>query len=567
MTVGPGTFITPHVRLARPLGQGGMGAVWVADHLTLERQVAVKLIQGIDPSPDARARFEIEAKAAARIQSPHVVQIFDYGVTQGGTPYIIMELLAGESLGERLVRGPLDPLELASILVQAASGLTTAHQNGVVHRDIKPQNIFLVATPTREPFVKVLDFGIAKLQPRAIDMPTSGGFTGPPAPTALPLTATGAIVGTIDYMSPEQLLTQDNVNHATDIWALGVVAYEALTATRPFTGPTLIALSMAICDARYPLEPLAPSLQPWFQRALAPTPERRFASVIEAAEAFRALALAALPTAASTPLVVTRASPAPSRGSSGLTKTATIVAALLAFLAAGAVVVVARSSTSDKDKSSAAAKKGDKKKKSKSSAPASASEDAVAPPPPAPPPSAPAAEPPPADPAPSTDPLPEPSSPSVDPRPTGPGPQPPSTPPPVSVDEKCKQPCAEVGACGLSGSSCYPRSDADCRQSSQCRSQGQCTKKANQCAAGNAADCAASSRCKSNGSCGFDAGGICTPTSEAHCRQSGNCASRGLCSYQSGICMPKSDADCRASSGCASSNACFKNGQSCAARN
>jgi serine/threonine-protein kinase len=551
MSLTAGSFVTAHVRLVRPLGHGGMGEVWVAEHLTLERQVAVKLIQSLDPGPDARARFEIEAKAAARIQSPHVVQIFDYGVTPAGQPFIIMELLAGESLGERLARGPIEPAELAHIVMQAAGGLAAAHQSGVVHRDVKPQNIFLVATPSREIFVKVLDFGIAKLQPPG-GVVAAPGLTGPPTPSPTPLTATGALVGTIDYMSPEQLLTQEAVGYATDVWALGVVAYEALTATRPFTGQTLIALSLAICDGRYQAERVPPHLRPWFERALATSPERRFASVTAAAEAFRALAFGLAPSSASLAAQTLPSAQPHGQAKRGLSRGATIAAAGLAFLTAAVVVVVAVGASGAGDKTAAAKAKGDKKSKKKKAAPS-----AEAPPAPV----APAApEPsPPAEPEPAPEPsAPTPVEPSGDrPPPSAPSapspPSPPGQPKAAAADEKCKQSCAEVGACGLRGESCYPRSDADCRQAYQCRAFGACTVVGGQCTPSNAADCAASSRCKSYGSCGYGGGGgICSPTSDAHCRQSTNCSSSGKCSAQNGFCVPGSDADCGASAECRS---------------
>ncbi|MBI4701237.1 MAG: serine/threonine protein kinase, partial [Deltaproteobacteria bacterium] len=221
----PGTMVTPKVRLARPLGAGGMGSVWVADHLALEVEVAVKLIsaEALQRDPGLAERFKREAAVAAKIKSPHVVQMHDHGLTDDGTPYIVMELLAGESLRERLERCErLSPRETGLMLAQVAEVLSTAHAMGVVHRDLKPDNVFLVCSGY-EIFVKVLDFGIAKHQ-------------GPAA--GRPLTRTDAVMGTPEYMSPEQLLSAKAVDHRADLWALGVVVYEALTGWRPFHGET-----------------------------------------------------------------------------------------------------------------------------------------------------------------------------------------------------------------------------------------------------------------------------------------------------------------------------------------
>src|SRR5262245_36259448 len=156
-------LLSPTLRLVRPLGQGAMGSVWVADHLTLTTQVAVKLMASSHPQDaEAMARFQREAAAAARIKHPHVAQVFDHGVTAEGAPYIVMELLEGEALKQRVQRyGALPLHEVVLIVRQTAKALARAHQLGIVHRDIKPENLFLIAVDD-ELFVKVVDFGIAK---------------------------------------------------------------------------------------------------------------------------------------------------------------------------------------------------------------------------------------------------------------------------------------------------------------------------------------------------------------------------------------------------------------------
>ena len=187
-----GQQITPTLRLVRVLGNGGMGSVWIADHLALRTQVAVKFMDAaLAHSADFVRRFQSEAIAAAAIKSPHVVQVFDHGITAEQEPYIVMELLEGEDLRAHLRRtGPLTPAALAPIVSQVAKALSLAHELRIVHRDIKPANLFLMKHGD-DVFVKVLDFGIAKV---ADDL------------AAGPNTITGNTMGTAPYMSPEQLV-------------------------------------------------------------------------------------------------------------------------------------------------------------------------------------------------------------------------------------------------------------------------------------------------------------------------------------------------------------------------
>ncbi len=282
MELSPGTFVTDNLRLVELLGEGGMGCVWVADHLTLRTKVAVKFIAAelIAQSPELVPRFTREATAAAQIKSPHVVQTFDHGVMTDGSPYIVMELLEGEDLGQKLDREKKMPLAHVEIVIsQVAKALNKAHAAGIIHRDIKPDNIFLVShDDDEEPFVKVLDFGVAKhtaAQSHSI------------------VTATGAMVGTPAYMSPEQILTGKSVDVRSDIWSMGVVAYHALIGDIPFEGETLGALCVSISKAAVTppsaVDPSIPaSVDAWMARALARQPEDRFQSAKELAESFRA---------------------------------------------------------------------------------------------------------------------------------------------------------------------------------------------------------------------------------------------------------------------------------------
>jgi serine/threonine protein kinase len=267
----PGTFIGPNLRLVRLLAKGGMGSVWVADHLGLHTQVAVKFIaDDAAEDPMIKARFEREALAAAQLRSPHVVQIFDHGRTESGASYIAMELLDGETLGKRLMRlGALNARETVVIVGQVCRALSKAHAAGIVHRDIKPDNIFIIDSDG-ELFVKVLDFGIAK------------GATDQP----LNVTSTGMAVGTPLYMSPEQSVSAKDVTFSTDLWAIAAVAYRCLVGQVPFKGSSFGALCLAINRGQFPppttLRPdLAPALDAWFARALALSTADRFASARE----------------------------------------------------------------------------------------------------------------------------------------------------------------------------------------------------------------------------------------------------------------------------------------------
>jgi serine/threonine-protein kinase len=280
-----GAFVTPTLRLVRPLGAGGMGSVWIADHLALRTQVVVKFMAvELARNADALARFSREAAAASQVKSPHVVHVSDHGVTENGTPFIAMELLDGNDLRHRLdERGTLSPAETASIVAQVARALMAAHQRGIVHRDIKPENIFLTDAGGGELFVKVLDFGIAKSS--AVEA------------TSL-ATGTGAMIGTPYYMSPEQILGKKTLDFRADLWSLGVVVFEALTGQRPFTGETIGAVSVAICGAVAPRpsemnQSLSPAIDEWFARACAPEPAKRFQSARDLADALAAAAAGA----------------------------------------------------------------------------------------------------------------------------------------------------------------------------------------------------------------------------------------------------------------------------------
>jgi serine/threonine-protein kinase len=265
--------IADRFRLIRQLGQGGMGSVWLATHLALDIPCAVKFIEGeIAQLPEAQARFEREAKAAAALRSPNVVQILDHGVFQG-TPYIAMELLDGEDFGKRLAKlGRMQPVDVIRIITQVCRALGKAHAAGIIHRDLKPDNIYLVPDDDRE-IAKVLDFGIAK---------TSGGIDGSN-------TKTGAMLGTPYYMSPEQAQGTRAVDARSDLWSLAVIAFQALSGKLPFESEALGDLLVKIIVAPIPsprefAPDLPPSFEAWWQRASQRDPAQRFQSARELAE-------------------------------------------------------------------------------------------------------------------------------------------------------------------------------------------------------------------------------------------------------------------------------------------
>ena len=273
-----GRVIAGKYRLDRPLAQGGMGSLWVARHLQLDTDVAVKLMgSAYADSVDARTRFEREAKACAQLRSPHVVQVHDYGV-EDETAFLVMELLEGEDLGSLIRRrGRLTVLETVRVLVPVCKALRRAHEAGIVHRDIKPSNIFLARTGDDET-VKVLDFGVAKVKA----IPGSG-----------PGTRAGVLLGSPNYMSPEQVRNK-GVDHRSDLWSVGVVFFQAVTGELPFPGEEIGDVLVEICTDDIPVpSELAPDLDPAVDalvaRAMMRDVSQRFQSARELGLALAAL--------------------------------------------------------------------------------------------------------------------------------------------------------------------------------------------------------------------------------------------------------------------------------------
>jgi eukaryotic-like serine/threonine-protein kinase len=233
----PGDVLVGKYRVESVLGVGGMGMVLLVRHIDLGQQMAIKLMMpGVIHDDPAAARFVREARAAAAIQSEHVVRIFDVGTLDSGLPYMVMELLRGQDLSQVLARESQLPLEDAvDYVLQASHAIAEAHARGIVHRDLKPSNLFVTTRSDGTPLVKVLDFGISKAMNPDVDGPASGN-----------LTATSAIMGSPLYMSPEQVRNAKHVDARTDIWALGVILHELLTGAPAFRADTLPGICAAI---------------------------------------------------------------------------------------------------------------------------------------------------------------------------------------------------------------------------------------------------------------------------------------------------------------------------------
>jgi serine/threonine-protein kinase len=253
-----------------------MGSVWRATRLDLGASVAIKVMHASD-NPVGVERFAREAKAAAGLRSPHVVRIIDFGIDDATrTPFIAMEMLEGESLAERLESvGRLTPRTVARVITEVARALSEAHAAGIVHRDLKPANIFLVENHDDE-LVKLLDFGVAK---------ALGGAA----------TATGHVLGTPYYMSPEQVNSLKEIDHRADLWSLGVIASECLTGRKPFNADTLSELAMKISLGRAEVPSSAAAVpagfDAWFARAINVDPAARFQSATQLAQELAALTI------------------------------------------------------------------------------------------------------------------------------------------------------------------------------------------------------------------------------------------------------------------------------------
>jgi serine/threonine-protein kinase len=273
-------------RILRRIGEGGMGIVYEAEHVVIEKKVALKVLRDdFSNRPEVVERFKQEAKAASRIGNQHIVDISDFGVTPSGASYFVMEMLDGDDLANELSReGTLALTRAADIVAQCCRALAAAHAKGIVHRDMKPENIFLTHRDGRPDFVKIVDFGIAKMS----DIETTG------AP-GRKLTKTGMIFGTPEYMSPEQAAGKATLDHRVDIYALGVIFYEVITGRVPFVGDTFMGVltqhmfePVPALTETNPNVNVSPEIEAFIGRALAKDPDERYQSCDEMYEALEA---------------------------------------------------------------------------------------------------------------------------------------------------------------------------------------------------------------------------------------------------------------------------------------
>src|SRR5271155_1724484 len=279
MPITPGTRFGPY-EIVAAIGAGGMGEVYSAKDTRLERMVAVKiLLSHLTSNPDLLARFEREAKIVSGLQHPNICVLHDIGKHEG-MDYLVMEFLEGQTLAERLAKGPLKLDETLKISIEIADALDKAHKQGIVHRDLKPGNVMLTKAGA-----KLMDFGLAK--PAAFASSSGSGAPAFSAATmsnpASPITQAGSVVGTIQYMSPEQV-SGKVVDNRSDIFAFGAMMYEMVTGKRPFVGKTQLKVASAILEDEperiSTIQPLTPpALEHVIQACMAKEPENRWQTI------------------------------------------------------------------------------------------------------------------------------------------------------------------------------------------------------------------------------------------------------------------------------------------------
>jgi len=269
MSLLPSSRLGPY-EIVSAIGAGGLGEVYRARDTRLDRTVAIKILPThLSSNTQARERFDREAKAISSLSHPHICPLYDVG-HQDGIDFLVMEYLEGDTLSQRLKKGPLPPDQILQYAIQITDALDTAHRHGVIHRDLKPGNIMLTKTGA-----KLLDFGLAKVQASE----AAAGMTQLPTQTT-PLTAEGTILGTMQYMAPEQLEGKE-ADARTDIFALGAVLYEMATGRRAFEGKSRASLIAAILERNPPpvstVQPLtSPALDHVVRTCLAKDPDARW---------------------------------------------------------------------------------------------------------------------------------------------------------------------------------------------------------------------------------------------------------------------------------------------------
>jgi serine/threonine protein kinase len=285
----PGTVVDDRYRIEAVLGEGAMGVVLAARNLRTGREVALKYMLGSRDEPQLRRcarieRFVREAQAVGRVRDPHVVDIYDVG-GELETPYLVMERLHGQSLGARMKEHRVPQDELVRYAIEAAQGVAAAHRQGVIHRDLKPDNLFLARDERGEECVKVLDFGVSRIRDESVPLAT--------------ITRSGSVIGTPAYMPLEQLRGEQELDARADVYALGAIMYEALSGRLPFESRTLHDLVLAMAnDSPASLASVAREVEPWLcdvvMKCLAREPAQRFADMNALIQALRTRAPGAI---------------------------------------------------------------------------------------------------------------------------------------------------------------------------------------------------------------------------------------------------------------------------------
>jgi len=279
-----GSTLDGRYRVLRVIGEGGMGIVYEAEHVMIEKPVAVKVLrEDFTRRPDVVERFRQEAKSASRIGHPNIIDVSDFGETPSGASYFVMEMLKGEDMADLLAREyVLSPLRAVGIVYQVCRALSVAHRLGIIHRDLKPENLFVMEKEGQADFIKIVDFGVAKMTD--IELGGSGRK----------LTTTGMIFGTPEYMSPEQA-RGDTLDHRVDVYATGIILYELVTGRVPFEGDNFMEiLNKHGLDPVPPLSQVNPAtrisdaLEATIMRALSKDPTARFRDMQEMAETLQA---------------------------------------------------------------------------------------------------------------------------------------------------------------------------------------------------------------------------------------------------------------------------------------
>ncbi len=332
-----GDVVANRYRIDAVLGEGGMGIVYRAEHLHLRKPHALKVLLPEWVSvPEVVARFEREAVAAGNIDCPHVAAATDFGRLPSGAFFLVMDYVDGRTLRSVIASGPMDPLRAVHVLKGMAVALNAAHKLGIVHRDMKPENVMLIERNGDPDFVKVLDFGIAK-----VESPRSDSQKGP----ATALTQMGAVIGTPDYMSPEQALGQP-IDARSDLYSVGVILFEMLTGAAPYAGG---AVSLLQQHAVAPIPELpsnvaasaGSAVRSILERLMAKRPEDRFSSAADLILALDECAGAQAPRSPSLVQAAARTKP------DGTTHRRIVIATVALVVAAATVVVLQANATTD----------------------------------------------------------------------------------------------------------------------------------------------------------------------------------------------------------------------------